>query len=105
MENIDLEKFNVSKIKNKTKLNGQKMKIYEFQRNKNKRITREEMIILCKQVRKDLKQKYGDGIISISIKYPNRWYSGEVSYLREKIQFFTMDDYDAFDEDPGKYEI
>jgi hypothetical protein len=98
------DRFIKTKIKNKTYYNGQHMKIYEFQRNHKKRITRQEMIDVANEMRKDLKEKYGDGIISVSIKYPNRWYSGEVSYLNEDINFFTMDDYDEFDEDPNKYQ-
>jgi hypothetical protein len=47
---------------------------------------------------------YDEGLISISIEYPERWYSGSVSKLsNDKLNIFSMDQYDEFDEDPGEY--
>lgn len=102
-KDIDSTRFIKTKIQNKTYLNGQHMKIYEFQRNHKKRITREEMINISEKMKEDFQNKYGHGIMSISIKYPNRWYSSNVNYLQEQIHYFTMDDYDIFDDDPQKY--
>lgn len=102
--NINLNKYNIKKLTNKTKLNNQKLQIFELQKKKDRLIKRDELKNICDALRKDLSKKYGNGIISVSIKYPNRWYSGDVSYLNDDINYFSMDDYDEFDEDPLEYQ-
>ena len=52
---------------------------------------------------KSFRDKYVDGLISITIKHEARWYSGDVSWLHEEANFFTADDYDEFDSDPNEY--
>lgn len=101
---IDLQLYDIKNLKNKVYYQGNNVKIYNFERKDHELIQRKEMIKLCKALQSDLKELYEDGLISISIKYPNRWYSSDVSKLNQSINFFTMNDYDEFDEDPEEYE-
>ena len=101
---IDLSKYNIKKLKNQVFYKGNNLMIYNLERKNKKPIKRKEMMKLYNKLQADLKELYSDGLISISIKYPNRWYSSEVSKLKDKINYFTMNDYDEFDEDPEEYE-
>jgi len=61
------------------------------------------MITFCDEILKSYRKKYADGIIEISIKYPNRWYSADATYLKDDINYFTLNEYDEFDDDPEEY--
>ena len=50
-----------------------------------------------------MRKKFKNGIISVSIEYPARWYSADTSYLNEDINFFSLNDYDEFEDDPEEY--
>ena len=54
----------------------------------------------------ELREKYPDvdGLISVSIKYPQRWYSGNVSHFNSPINYFTPSDSLLDFEDPEEYE-
>ena len=101
---MDNSKFKIKKIKNNTFYQDQPLTILEIERKDDENITRKQLIKLCVQLKEDLKSMYHDGLISVSIQYPNRWYSGNVSKLTDdKINFFSMDQYDEYDEDPEEY--
>lgn len=101
---VDLTKYKIHNMKNKTFYQDEHLQIFDFQRKDGKKIKRDEMKHLCNAIQTSLQKRYDNGIISISIKYPNRWYSSDTSYLNEDIQYFTANDYDEFDEDPDEYE-
>ena len=101
---INLSKYNIKNLVNKTYYQGENIKIFNYERKDNKMIKRKDMIKICKALQDGIKQVYGDGLISVSIQYPNRWYNGGISRLKEKINFFTSNDYDEFDEDPEQYQ-
>jgi hypothetical protein len=94
----------MTKIKNKIKLKGNKLQIYKIKRNENKLIKRDDMIKFCKKVLEDIKEKYSNGFISVSIKYPKHYYTMGMTNINDGyIKFFSMDDYNNFDEDPLQY--
>ena len=101
-----MDNYNLKRIKNGVSVNGAKLKITEVSRKDGELITRKKMIKLCNQFLESVKEKYPDaeGLVSVTIKYPNRWYSSDVSKFSENIHFFTMEDYEMEDEDPNEYE-
>ena len=100
---IDLSKYKIKNLKNKITYQGRPLTILEFNKANNKYISRNKMMEICNKLVRDLRAKHGDGIVSVSIKYPERWYSGDVSQLSEPVNYFTANDYDEFDEDPEQY--
>ena len=68
--------------------------------------SRKSMIKLCDTFLEELRNKYPtmDGLISVSIKYPQRWYSGDSSSFNEPINYFTPSDSELDFEDPEEYE-
>lgn len=100
---IDLSKYKIKNIKNQTKINGKPITILEFRRANGSKIKRNEMMRIGKALLKDLRTQHEDGYISISIRYPERWYSGSATRLNDDIDYFTANDYDEFDEDPEEY--
>lgn len=101
---MDFSKFKIKKIKNKTFYQGRPLTILDISRNDNKMIKRNELIKMCVELRDDLRDVYKDGLIAVSIKYPERWYSASPSKLSdERVNIFSMDQYDEFDEDPEEY--
>lgn len=101
---INLKKYSIKNLKNKTTYQGRPMTILDFRRRNGKKISRDALRDICDQLLRDLRDKHEYGIISVSIKYPERWYSGEVSQLNEEINYFSANDYDSFDADPEEYE-
>ena len=101
-----MDNYNLKRIKNNVSYNGAKLRITEVSRKDGELITRKKMIKLCNQFLESVKEKYPDaeGLVSVTIRYPNRWYSSEVSKFSENIHFFTMEDYEMEDEDPNEYE-
>ena len=97
---MDFSKYKIKKVKNKTLYNGRQITILDFTRKDKKKIDRKELGKICFELRDDLRSVYDEGLISISIQYPERWYSGSVSKLsNDKLNIFSMDQYDEFDED------
>ena len=98
--------FKFKTIANNTTYNGTKLRINEITRKDGEMMSRKLMKKLCNQFLADLKEKYtqADGLVSVTIKYGNRWYSGDVSSFNEPINYFSLDDYEEMDEDPGYYE-
>jgi hypothetical protein len=64
------------------------------------------MIKMCNTFIAELRQTYpeAEGLVSVSIKYPQRWYSGDVSSFKDPINFFTPSDSLLDFEDPEDYE-
>lgn len=99
--NLDL--YDIRRIKNKATLNKQPMTIYEFQQKNNQNITRENMKKISQDLLSEFRKNNADGIVSVSIEYPDRWYSANVSHLDEDIDYFSYDNYDVFSNDPNNY--
>ena len=97
--------YKVNNVKNKVKYNNDKeeLKILNISRKDGKKITRDEMIKLSNKLQESYQKRYSRGIISVSIKYPERYYSADVSTLNETINYFTMNDYNEMDQDPEEY--
>ena len=73
--------YDFTKIKTNWSYNNSKLKVTDIRRSDGEHMSRKEMIKLCDTFQAELKEKYPtvDGYISVSIKYPQRWYSGDVS--------------------------
>jgi hypothetical protein len=100
------DKYDFKKIKNGYSYNGAKLRITEIRRKDGEHMTRKAMIKMCNTFLAELRQTYpnADGLVSVSIKYPQRWYSGDVSSFRDPINFFTPSDSLLDFEDPEDYE-
>ena len=100
------QKYDFSKIKNGYSYNGAKLQITEIKRQDGEPMTRKAMIKLCDSFLAELREKYthAEGLVSVSIKYPQRWYSGDVSSFNKQINYFTPSDSDLDFEDPEEYE-
>ena len=98
--------FNFKTIANNTTYNGTKLRIREITRKDGELMSRKKMKKMCNQFLADLKEKYpgAEGLVSVTIKYNSRWYSGDVSNFHEPINYFSLDDYEEFEADPGYYE-
>ena len=101
-----VNKYDFRKIKNNHSYNGAKLQITEIKRKDGDPMTRKAMIKLCDSFLAELREKYPDvdGYVSVSIKYPQRWYSGDVSSFDQSIKYFTPSDSDLDFEDPEEYE-
>ena len=93
-------KYDITILKNKAEYNGQKMNIMNFKHKDKTKVKRKDMVNFCNEILKSYRKKYTDGIIEVSIKYPNRWYSADATYLKDDINYFSLDDYDEFGNDP-----
>jgi hypothetical protein len=99
-------KYDFKKIKNGYTYNGAKLRITEIRRKDGENMTRRAMIKMCNTFLSELRQTYpnADGLVSVSIKYPQRYYSGDVSNFQSPINFFTPSDSLLDFEDPEDYE-
>ena len=99
-------KYEFKKIKNGYTYNGAKLRITEIRRKDGENMTRRAMIKMCNTFLSELRQTYpnADGLVSVSIKYPQRYYSGDVSNFQSPINFFTPSDSALDFEDPESYE-
>ena len=100
------QKYDMTRIKNNATYNGAKMRITEIKRKDGEMISRREMIKMCNGFLAELQNKYkdSDGLVSVTIKYPNRSYSADVSKLHSPINYFHMSQYEEMDDDPEYYE-
>jgi hypothetical protein len=100
------QKYDMTRIKNSASYNGAKLRITDIKRKDGEMISRKEMTKMCDGFLSELQNKYKDvdGIVSVSIKYPNRWYSADVSKLNSPINYFSLDQYEEMGEDPEYYE-
>ena len=91
-----VNKYDFRKIKNGHSYNGAKLQITEIKRKDGDPMTRKAMIKLCDSFLVELREKYKDvdGYVSVSIKYTQRWYSGDVSSFDQSIKYFTPSDSD-----------
>jgi len=69
--------FNFKRIKTGYTYNGAKLKITDISRKDEGMMTRKQMIKMCDTFLGELREKYPDvdGLISVTIKYPQRYYS------------------------------
>lgn len=97
--------YKVKEINNKVRYNNEKdpLKILDIRRKDGKKITRDELIALSNKLQKSYQNRFEYGVISVSLKYPERYYSADVSTLNEPINYFTMNDYNEMDQDPEEY--
>ena len=100
---IKLSNLKVVKVENQTIVDGKKLEIIEFTHKDDTMISRKEMIAICNLRQKSMQAKYGDGIISVSIEYSERWFSADTSYLHEPINYFSLNDYEEYEDDPEQY--
>jgi hypothetical protein len=100
---INLSNLKVVKIANKTVLNGKPLEILEITHKDGSMISRKELKAICNLRQKSMQAKFGGGIISVSIEYSNRWFSGDTSRLNEPINYFSLNDYEEYEEDPEEY--
>ena len=100
------EKYSFKKIKTNYTYNNSKLRITEIRRQDDEHMSRKAMIKLCDGFQAELREKYKGvhGLISVSIKYSQRWYSGDVSAFDKPINYFTPSDSNLDFEDPGDYE-
>jgi len=100
------ERYDFKKIKNGYTYNGAKLRITEIRRKDGENMTRKAMIKLCNGFLEELRETYpeADGLVSVTIKYPQRYYSGDVSSFNDPINFFTPSDSLLDFEDPDSYE-
>ena len=100
------QNYEFSNIKNNATYNGERLRIREIKRQDGEFMSRKQMIKMCNGFLADLREKYPgvDGLISVSIKYSDRWYSGDVSKFNQEINFFHMSQYEEMDDDPEYYE-
>ena len=80
------QKYDFRKIKNGYTYNGAKLQITEIKRQDGEHMSRKAMIKLCDSFLAELREKYKDvdGLVSVSIKYTQRWYSGNVSSFNQQ---------------------
>jgi hypothetical protein len=100
------QKYEITKIKNNATYNGTKLRITDIKRKDDEMMSRKEMTKMCNGFLSELRTKYPDvdGYVSVSIKYPDRWYSGDVSKINSPINYFHMSQYEEMDNDPENYE-
>ena len=98
--------YDMSRIKTNASVNGVKLRITDIKRTDGEMLSRKEMITMCDGFLAELQNKYkdGDGYVSVTIKYPNRYWSADVSKLHSPINYFHMDQYESMGEDPEHYE-
>ena len=101
-----VQNYDMTKIKNNASYNGTKMRITDIKRKDGELMSRKEMTKMCNGFLSELRSKYPDvdGYVSVSIKYPDRWYSGDVSDFKSPINYFHMDQYEEMENDPEYYE-
>ena len=100
------EKYDFRKIKTNYTYNNSKLRITEIKRQDGEHMSRKSVIKLCDSFQAELREKYPNvhGLISVSFKYPQRWFSGDVSSFDKPINYFTPSDSLLDFEDPEDYE-
>ena len=99
------QKYEFKKIKTGYTYNGANLRITDISRKDGENMTRKQMIKLCDAFLSELRLKYpeAEGIVSVSIRYPQRWYSGNTSKFDQPIKYFTPSDSDLDFLDPESY--
>jgi len=100
------QKYDITRIKNNATYNGTKLRITDIKRKDDELMSRKEMKKLCDGFLSEIRAKYHDfdGYVSVSIRYPDRWYSADVSDFKNPINYFHMSQYEEMDDDPEYYE-
>ena len=100
------QNYDLARIKNNATYNGSKLRITDIKRKDGEMMTRKDMKTMCDGLLSEIRAKYHDvdGYVSVSIRYPDRWYSGDVSKINSPINYFHMSQYEEMDTDPENYE-
>ena len=100
------QKFEFKKIKTGYTYNGANLRITNISRKDGENMTRKQMIKLCDAFLGELRLKYpeAEGLVSVSIKYSQRWYSSNVTAFNQPINYFTPSDSNLDFDDPNEYE-
>ena len=87
--------YDMTKIKNNATYNGTKLRITDIKRKDGEMMSRREMKKMCDGFLSEIRSNYhdADGYVSVSIRYPDRWYSGDVSKFDSPINYFHMSQY------------
>ena len=98
--------YDLKRVKTNVSYNGTKLRITDIKRKDGEMMSRKQMIKMCDGFLAELREKYPtvDGLVSVSIKYPDRWYSADVSDFKSAINYFHMSQYEEMDNDPEYYE-
>ena len=83
--------FDFERKKTNWTYNGAKLRITEIKRKDGEMLKRKTMKKICDTFLNELREQYPNahGLVSVSIKYSNRWYSGNVSSFEEPINYFN----------------
>jgi hypothetical protein len=100
---LNLSNLSITKILNKTEINNKPIQIIEFKHKDGSMISRKELKLICSKYQTFLRRKHTDGIVSVSIEYPNRWFSADTTFLNDEINYFSLDDYEEYEDDPQEY--
>ena len=100
------QNYDLARIKINASYNGEKLRITDIKRKDGEMMTRKEMKTMCDGFLSEIRAKYHDvdGYVSVSIRYPDRWYSGDVSKINGPINYFHKSQYEEMDDDPENYE-
>ena len=84
--------YDLKRVKTNVSYNGTKLRITDIKRKDGEMMSRKQMIKMCDGFLAELREKYPavDGLVSVSIKYPDRWYSADVSDFKSAINYFHM---------------
>jgi len=98
--------YDLKRVKTNVSYNGTKLRITDIKRKDGEMMSRKQMIKMCDGFLAELREKYPavDGLVSVSIKYPDRWYSADVSDFKSAINYFHMSQYEEMENDPEYYE-
>lgn len=101
---MNIKDFEMKKIDNKITYQKNKLEIYQIKKKNDKPVKRGDLIKFCEKVKNDIKKKHSNGLISITIQYPDHYYTGSIGKLNDEIHYFTSNDYAGMHEDPEEYE-
>ncbi len=100
---MNTKNLKFTQIDNKITYKGKKLEIYRIARKDSKKISRHEMIEICSKVQRDMRKQHSNGYISITIQYPDKYYTKGISNLNSDLKYFSKNDYDGLDNDPEEY--
>ena len=101
---MNINNYEINRIQNKMTYNNSKLQIFRIARKDSRLIKRKDLVLFCEKFKTDVKKKHKNGLMTITIQYPDKYYSGQVKSINEPLHYFTKDDYDEMDEDPNAYE-
>jgi intein-encoded DNA endonuclease-like protein len=96
--------LNVKQLQNRLRSGGQNVIAFEISRRNTHRLKREEVDQIAEKFRRDFLKKGDHGVLSVSLKYPQRWYSSHATDLHHEVNLFNLEDYNTHERDPGRYD-